>query len=147
MTESDRASADERDGKTFDRFRPCARGGVFNRGYVQRRVRVYRRRRHSRVCVVSPDKQRVRSCYPPHQPSRMFAGGGRVECGRVPRTVAGVCITAKHRRCLLVVISSIIPPDIIPDIINIIPRTTSTRPNTCSEYVFTGVVDTVVCVL
>ena len=38
------------------------------------------------------------------------------------------------------------PPDIIPDIINIIPRTTSTRPNTCSEYVFTGVVDTVVCV-
>ena len=29
MTESDRASADERDGKTFDRFRPCARGSVF----------------------------------------------------------------------------------------------------------------------
>ena len=31
MTESDRASADERGGKTFERFRPCARGSVCNR--------------------------------------------------------------------------------------------------------------------
>ena len=29
--ESDRASADERGGKTFERFRPCARGSVCNR--------------------------------------------------------------------------------------------------------------------
>lgn len=31
MTESDRASGDERGGEEFDWFRPCARGSVCNR--------------------------------------------------------------------------------------------------------------------
>ena len=34
MTESDRASADERGGKTFERFRPCARGSVFGMVWI-----------------------------------------------------------------------------------------------------------------